>query len=78
MNYDLSTDTGMANAIAWQTKMISVLAQGGRWIVPRSMSVYEIDHERKTARRVLGYAPEPDIAKVFEAMGWTVTEDTAL
>lgn len=71
-NWDLSTAEGMTNAIIWQTKMISVIAPGGRWIVPRSGTVYMIDHAGKRARKVLGLLPEPVITRVFEAMGWTV------
>lgn len=74
MNFDISTKEGMANAVAWQQGHISRLVQGGRWIVPRSGTVYEIDHERKIARRISGLLPEPDITKVFAAMGWKVVE----
>ena len=74
MNWNIDTPEGMANAIAWQTQMISVLKSGGRWIVPRSMTVYEIDHERKVARCCTGFRPEPTIVRVFNAMGWTVEE----
>lgn len=76
INFDLDTPEGMANAVEWQTRMVSVLKQGGRWIVPRSGSIYEIDHEGKRARRITGFVPEPTITRVFEAMGWKVVEAT--
>lgn len=72
MNLNIDTPEGMANAVAWQTKMIEVLVDGGRWLVPRSGTIYMIDKVNKRARKVLGLKPEPTITRVFEAMGWTV------
>ncbi len=72
MNFNIDTEEGMANAVAWQQKMIDVLADGGRWVVPRSGTIYMIDKTNKRARKVLGLKPEPTITRVFEAMGWTV------
>ena len=73
INWDISTPEGMKNAIDWQTKHVTRLKEGGYWAVPRSMTVYVISHKRKVAVKLCGL-PEPDIAKVFEAMGWTVVE----
>lgn len=70
MNID--TPEGMRAAIAWQTQLVNVIAQGGRWVVPRSGSIYAIDHEGKQAKRLSGFAPEPTITRVFLAMGWKV------
>lgn len=72
---NLNTAEGMAEAVAWQTAMISKLVQGGRWVVPRSGSIYMIDHANKRAKRVLGLMAEPGITRVFIAMGWTVEDD---
>jgi|SRR5882672_5525136 len=72
LNYDISTPEGMANAVEWQLKLFSVIGQGGRWIVPRSGTIYTIHHKTKTAVRQLGFLPEPDIERVIKAAGWTV------
>lgn len=74
MNLNIDTTDGMANAVAWQERHVALLGQGGRWIVPRSGTVYEIDHANKTARRCFGFRPEPTIERVFEAMGWKVVD----
>lgn len=72
MNWDISTKEGMANAVSWQTGHVALLADGGRWIVPRSGTIIEVHKSRKHARICAGLLPEPDIIKVFHAMGWTV------
>ena len=74
MKYDLATPEGMANAVIRQTQLIASLGPGGRWVVPRSGAIYEIDKERKIARVCLQMIPEPTIVRVFNAMGWTVME----
>lgn len=73
INWDISTPEGMQNAVEWQTRHVSLLAEGGYWAVPRSMSVYRINANSRTAVKLCGL-PEPDIARVFEAMGWKVVE----
>lgn len=72
-NYDISTPEGIENAVCWQTALISSLKPGGTWAVPRSLSIYNIDHGLKVAYKLCGTA-EPDIEKVFDAMGWKVVE----
>lgn len=75
-NFDISTDEGMANAVAWQKKVLDALVDGGRWVVPRSMSIYEISHTTKTVRRLMGAHEEPIIRRVIEAAGWKYEEKT--
>lgn len=67
---DISTPEGMAAAVAWQERQVSLVAQGGVWGIPRSGTIIKIDHEGKTAT-FYGLTPEPDVIKVFRAMGWT-------
>jgi len=75
-NFDIDTDEGMANAVAWQKKVFAALCDGGRWVVPRSMSTYEVNHTTKTVRRVMGMNEEPIIRRVIEASGWKYEEKT--
>jgi hypothetical protein len=70
MNYDLGTTAGMRNAVEWTTGMIGIIKDGGTWMVPRSLSVYEIRHSEKIAVRIMG--GEDCIDRVFKEMGWTV------
>jgi len=73
MNID--TPEGMAAAVAQQEQMISTICDGGRWVVPRTGSIYMLDQKNKCVKRVLGLVREPDIARVFRAMGWTVVDN---
>lgn len=77
-NWDVSTPEGMERAIVWTDLNFGRIVDGGRWIVPRSMSVYEISHSTKTVRRILGSFPEPIIQRVIEAAGWKYEEKTVL
>ena len=74
MNYDLNTVGGMNRAVEWTRNLFESLKDGGVWVVPRSMTILRI---YKSERRVLlaqGIEPDPSIARVIMAMGWTVTE----
>ena len=68
---NIATKEGMAAAVAWQTLMVSLIAEGGVWMVPRSLTMVKIYASKKTAVFVGGTDMEPDIVKVFKAMGWT-------
>ena len=73
MNYNLDTQDGMANAIAWTKAMLAQLGDFGVWIVPRSGSLVHFDQTKKTAK-VVSLLPDPSLARVLTAMGFTVTE----
>lgn len=75
-NFNIDTEEGMANAVEWTEKAFAVLADGGRWIVPRSMSIYEVNKTDKTVRRIRGMYPEPVIRRVLIAAGYTYFEET--
>ncbi len=72
-NWDISTVEGLKNAIEWQTNHVARISEGGFWMVPRSWSAYRLSHKAKIAVKMCG-ADEPDITKVFRAMGWTVVD----
>lgn len=77
-HFNLDTEEGMADAIAWMNAKLAEFPEGGgRWIVPRSGSVYEVDHKLKTVRRVLGYFDEPTIERVIKAAGWKYEDKSA-
>ena len=73
MNYDLDTQAGMANAIAWTKAMLARLNDVGVWMVPRSGSLVHFDQTKKTAK-VVSILPDPSLARVLTEMGFTVTE----
>ena len=68
---EINTAEGMAQAVAWQTAHCALIKEGGTWAVPRSGTVIIISHKNKQAT-FYGLLPEPDIGRVFEAMGWVV------
>ena len=71
-SYDLDTKEGMNNAVAWTRKLFSTVKDGGTWMVPRSMTMVRINHTDKVATLIVGFAPDPSLRRVIEAMGWTV------
>jgi hypothetical protein len=73
MNYDLNSKEGMANAKRWTLATLSMVRDGGVWAVPRTASVYVVDHKAKTLTRS-GMKPDPSINKVAAAIGWRVIE----
>ena len=70
--YDLDTKEGMANAIKWTQQLFDVLNDKSTWGVPRSGTTVQIDKATKTATITYNFTPDPSIAQVIEAMGWTV------
>ena len=76
MNYNLDTQAGMANAIAWTNAMLAQLNDVGVWMVPRSGSLVHFNQEAKTAN-VVSFLPDHSLARVLTAMGFTVTETVA-
>ena len=71
-SYDLDTTEGMNNAVTWTRQLFSTVKDGGTWMVPRSMTMVRINHTDKVATLIVGFAPDPSLRRVIEAMGWTV------
>jgi hypothetical protein len=78
VNFDISTPEGMENAVAWTDRLFASIVDGGRWIVPRSMSIYEINHTTKTVRRIMGAFEEPVIERVVKAAGWKYEDKSVM
>ena len=71
-DYDLDTTEGMNNAVTWTRQMFDTVNDDGVWMVPRSMTMVRINHTDKIATLIVGFAPDPSLRRVIEAMGWTV------
>ena len=74
MNWDISTKEGMENSIIWTEQMLNAIKDGGAWAIPRSGTIVRVSHKDKAAH--ITYMPdvyEPDIEKVLNAAGWTIT-----
>jgi hypothetical protein len=72
MNYDLNTKEGMANAVAWTSKMFDLINDGGTWAVPRSGTIITVYHSERAVSIKQGFAPDDCIGRVIEAMGWKI------
>lgn len=71
--YNINTKEGMAKAIAWTEQLVSQLKDGGVWAVPRSHTLVTIISKEKKQVLLSEGVPDPSIARVFKAMGWTVS-----
>lgn len=72
MNYDINTEEGMENSVKWQSRMCTALAEGAKWGVPITGSIYTIYQSKKLA---LGVKRDSDIDRVFKATGWEVRDE---
>lgn len=75
-NYNVATKSGMQNSVAWLNSFVARIAQGGTWMIPRSGTIYVIDHAAKKAHKTCALLPDPSLDQVFEAAGWTVIDST--
>ena len=55
----------------WLRRLLYMIADGGSWAIPRSDTVYQILHEKKTMKRVSGNG-DKDTERVAKAIGWSV------
>ena len=77
MNYDLNTEDGRANAVAWANRIMGMLNNGGAWQVPRSGTLVRmIDREKRQVQVISGFTPDESITQVLRAGGWHVEEKT--
>jgi hypothetical protein len=72
MHFDLDTEDGMNAAKVWTEQLLSTLAEGGTWMVPRSGVMVTVHRAEKAVTVHDGFAPDPAIARVIKAMGWKV------
>lgn len=73
MDFDLDDPMEMELAKLWTLALLTSIRQAGSWVVPRSRSIYIVDHRRQVLIKVTG-DPEPAITRVAQAIGWTVKE----
>lgn len=74
-NLNLDTKEGMADAVRWFLSLTFMINEGGKWAVPRSNSIYKIEHSTETITRLGGLGDEDSIRRVAEAAGWTYKEN---
>lgn len=73
MNFDIDTDQGMANSMAWTQNIINMLKPGGAWAIPRSNTLVTFDRHRTVATMIVDKPGLEDCTKrVLQAIGWAV------
>lgn len=73
--FDLDTVGGMNRAVEWTRNLFEQIAEGGKWIVPRSGTIITVHAKQKRVVINPGYAPDPSIERVIRAMGWRVEKE---
>lgn len=71
--YDIDTPEGMERAKVWMLTTLSLLAEGGKWVIPRSGVTYTFYHTTKTAHRP-SYLADSAADRVLRELGWTVID----
>lgn len=71
--YDLDTPEGMERAKVWMTATLSMIVQGGSWLIPRTGATYTFFHDTTTAHRA-AFLADPDTDRVLRELGWTVID----
>lgn len=71
---NINTPQGMQDAVQWTENLFAQIKPGGTWLVPRSGTIVQIFHSSKLVRITPGPVPDPSLARVVDAMGWTVEE----
>jgi hypothetical protein len=74
MNYDIETEEGLANSVAWTERLFALLKEGGVWYIPRSDTVVRVYPSKKEVVIVNGAMTEKSLTRVIEAMGWTIVK----
>lgn len=72
MNYDINTDEGMANSVAWTERMFGMMHDGAVWGIPRSGTTVRVYPSKKEVVITDGVLPEESLTQVIKAMGWTI------
>ena len=74
MNYDIDTKEGMTNSMAWTERLFSLMNEGALWSIPRSVTIVRVYPSKKEVVIIDGVMPEESLARVIEAMGWTIVK----
>jgi hypothetical protein len=74
MNYDIDTEKGLANSVAWTESLFAFMREGGVWGIPRSETLVRVYPSKKEVVITNGGMPEESLTRVIEAMGWTIVK----
>ena len=75
MNYNLTTQAGMAAAIQWTNSLLAQLKVGGVWVVPRSYTTVLVRSHNPKRCKVTHLYPDDTIVEVLKAAGWHLCTD---
>jgi hypothetical protein len=71
---NLATEQGFSEAMKWTRAQLHELADGGVWIIPRSMSAVRVTSHRKLEAEMIGMKREPGVVGMMRALGWRLTD----
>jgi hypothetical protein len=74
MNFDIETKEGLANSVAWTERLFALMSEGAVWGIPRSETLVRVYPSKKEVVIIDGVMPEESLARVIEAMGWTINK----
>jgi hypothetical protein len=78
-DFDFNPDTPPDHILEWCRNCVRVIADGGVWGIPRSGTIFRVDHKNKKLVLVTpGNDDEADYnatKHVFKFIGWTVIKD---
>jgi hypothetical protein len=55
-----------------RTQALTCLNDGGRWVIPRSLTIVTAYPSRKAVQIKDGVVPDPSIRRVIREMGWEI------
>ena len=75
---NIATESGFRDALKWTQSQVGMLADGGVWVIPRSMSAVRIVSGRGLEAEMIGIKREQGIATMLRALGWRLKDMDAI
>jgi hypothetical protein len=72
------TEEGFAQALAWTRGQLALLADGGVWVIPRSMAAVRVVSHTNREVQMIGMEREELVADLMRVLGWRVTAATGV
>jgi hypothetical protein len=78
-DFNQQADTPPEHILEWCRQAVRIIADGGVWGIPRSGTIFRVDHKNKQLVLIMpGNDDEADYnatKHVFKFIGWTVVKD---
>lgn len=70
---DICTEEGFREAVQWTRNNINRLADGGVWVIPRSMTAVRVISHKRLEAEMIGMEREQGVVGVLRSLGWKVS-----